>query len=466
MRIAALGWVVVLLSAGGPSPAAVPPVEVELVAGQNQYSAPSWFPLRGAWVIGCTWGNGCSGGYHGYAALDIARDPKGSVSGDPVHAAGAGLATVVSTGSTCGSAGNTVVVDHGSGVRSYYGHLSRIAIPGPTWVDQDSVLGYVGATGNVQPCTYHHLHFEVRVNGARANPGALKACVGGRLTSYPAELGRADWSQVPLWSGVTNDGTGCASPLPPSPPAAPPIPATGELSRYAGDDHVSLTWGPRPNDRFELSLGTVSKVPVPGSHAIYLCRVGSGDNFTSVDAACEGQLVVGLLGYVFDSPEAAGVPTVPVRRCVVRGSGEHFDSNDLGCEGHHAEHVLGYAIARTSLSRYTGDDHVSLTWGARGNDRLEQDLGLVSKVPVSGSHAIYLCRVGSGDNFSSVDAACEGQLVVGLLGYVFDSPEAAGVPTVPVRRCVVRGSGEHFDSNDLGCEGHHSETLLGYALAS
>ncbi len=166
-------------------------------------------------MIGCTWNQGnnqyCPNGYHGYAAIDIARNRTGSIAGGPVYAAGAGLATIYQTTNGCGAGktANVVQVDHGGGVKSYYYHLGSFAISGPTWVDENTVVGYVGATGYVDPCSFNHLHFEVRNNGTRIDPGQLKACIGTRLTSYPAELGVADWPNVPLWRSVHDDGTAC-----------------------------------------------------------------------------------------------------------------------------------------------------------------------------------------------------------------------------------------------------------------
>lgn len=63
--------------------------------------------------------------------------------------------------------GNHVVVDHGGGLTSVYGHMSSIAVqPGQT-VNEATVLGYEGATG---AATGVHLHFEIRVNTQPMNP--------------------------------------------------------------------------------------------------------------------------------------------------------------------------------------------------------------------------------------------------------------------------------------------------------
>lgn len=63
--------------------------------------------------------------------------------------------------------GNTVVLDHGFGLFSFYGHLSSIDVESGTLVEPGSVLGKVGATGRV---TGPHLHWGVRLGDARVNP--------------------------------------------------------------------------------------------------------------------------------------------------------------------------------------------------------------------------------------------------------------------------------------------------------
>ena len=60
-----------------------------------------------------------------------------------------------------------MIVDHGNGVTSVYGHLARISVSVGQEVDSSSVLGYEGTTG---VSTGVHLHFEIRVNGQAANP--------------------------------------------------------------------------------------------------------------------------------------------------------------------------------------------------------------------------------------------------------------------------------------------------------
>jgi biotin carboxyl carrier protein len=68
--------------------------------------------------------------------------------------------------------GGTVVVDHGLGIVSLFAHMSQVLVKAGDDVPQGHVLGLVGATGRV---TGPHLHWTVRVNGARVDPLSLVA---------------------------------------------------------------------------------------------------------------------------------------------------------------------------------------------------------------------------------------------------------------------------------------------------
>lgn len=74
---------------------------------------------------------------------------------------------VVVAAGWAGGYGNCVVIDHGGGVQTRYGHLSRITVQVGQHVDPGSLLGAVGSTGL---STGPHLHYEVRVNGAAIDP--------------------------------------------------------------------------------------------------------------------------------------------------------------------------------------------------------------------------------------------------------------------------------------------------------
>jgi murein DD-endopeptidase MepM/ murein hydrolase activator NlpD len=84
--------------------------------------------------------------------------------GTPINAAASG--TVIFSGWMSGY-GNFVIIDHGGGMATAYGHQSSIAVGGGQTVSQGQVIGYVGCTGH---CFGPHLHFEVRINGSPVDP--------------------------------------------------------------------------------------------------------------------------------------------------------------------------------------------------------------------------------------------------------------------------------------------------------
>jgi murein DD-endopeptidase MepM/ murein hydrolase activator NlpD len=88
----------------------------------------------------------------------------GAPYGSAIHAAASG--TVVWCGWMSGY-GNLVMIDHGGGIATAYGHQSRIAVSCNQQVSQGQVIGYVGSTGY---STGPHLHFEVRLNGTPVDP--------------------------------------------------------------------------------------------------------------------------------------------------------------------------------------------------------------------------------------------------------------------------------------------------------
>jgi murein DD-endopeptidase MepM/ murein hydrolase activator NlpD len=103
-----------------------------------------------------------------------ARQPHGgadflSPAGTPIHAPNSGRVLLARD---LYFTGNTVVIDHGLGMFSLLAHLSVVAVREGDMVTRGDIIGQVGATGRV---TGPHLHWAVRMNGARVDPVAVLA---------------------------------------------------------------------------------------------------------------------------------------------------------------------------------------------------------------------------------------------------------------------------------------------------
>ena len=98
--------------------------------------------------------------YGPHEGLDIAPP-----CGTPAVAADKG--TVIELGWSVYGYGYTVLIDHGNGLTTRYGHFAELAVIKGQTVTKGQVVGYEGSTGNSTGC---HLHFEVLVNGVPVNP--------------------------------------------------------------------------------------------------------------------------------------------------------------------------------------------------------------------------------------------------------------------------------------------------------
>ena len=99
----------------------------------------------------------------GYARMHAGVD-IGAGWGSPIHATAAGL---VSFAGRHGGHGNYVRLDHGGGLGTGYGHMSRIAVFPGERINAGQVIGYVGSTGL---STGPHLHYEMYRSGRTVNP--------------------------------------------------------------------------------------------------------------------------------------------------------------------------------------------------------------------------------------------------------------------------------------------------------
>lgn len=125
------------------------------------FQAPASAPISGSFGARSVF-NGQPRSPH--SGLDFRSD-----AGTPVMAPAAG---VVALADSLYFTGNTVVIDHGLGLYSLLAHLSTFAIKDGDRVRGGEIVGFVGATGRV---TGPHLHWTVRLNGARVDPRSLIA---------------------------------------------------------------------------------------------------------------------------------------------------------------------------------------------------------------------------------------------------------------------------------------------------
>jgi murein DD-endopeptidase MepM/ murein hydrolase activator NlpD len=133
----------------------------DLVTPERLWEGKFRVPLDGV-TTGSNFGrrrilNGNPGSPHG--GVDLA-----GTTGTPVHAAQRGRVVLAEE---LFFSGNTVVVDHGLGIYTFYGHLSEIDVKVGDALETGAVLGKVGATGRV---TGPHLHWGLTVERARVNP--------------------------------------------------------------------------------------------------------------------------------------------------------------------------------------------------------------------------------------------------------------------------------------------------------
>ncbi|GAB2829894.1 hypothetical protein GCM10027022_21180 [Alpinimonas psychrophila] len=121
----------------------------------NAYISDTYGPRTNFYIPGVGW----TGSFHN--ATDLAAG-----CGSPVYAASSG--TVTYAGGASGY-GNLLVINHGGGVSSAYGHLQTggFAVSTGQWVTVGQLVARVGATGLATGC---HTHFEIRIGGGTTDP--------------------------------------------------------------------------------------------------------------------------------------------------------------------------------------------------------------------------------------------------------------------------------------------------------
>jgi murein DD-endopeptidase MepM/ murein hydrolase activator NlpD len=139
-------------------------------------SAPNLWPVEGQ-VTG-SFGeridpfNG-EGAFH--SGVDI-----GSNYGAQIIAPADGVVTLTET---MGGYGKAIIIDHGNGISTRYGHLSGYAVSAGQHVHRGDLIGYVGESGR---STGPHLHYEVRINNTPVNPYKYLRITVAHSGDFPA----------------------------------------------------------------------------------------------------------------------------------------------------------------------------------------------------------------------------------------------------------------------------------------
>ncbi len=139
-------------------------------------SAPNLWPVEGQ--ITASFGeridpfNG-EGAFH--SGVDIS-----SVVGSPVIAPADGAVTFADF---LGGYGRAIMIDHGHGITTRYGHLSSFAVTAGQYIHRGDTIGYVGSSGR---STGPHLHYEVRINDAPVNPYKYLRLTVARIGGFAA----------------------------------------------------------------------------------------------------------------------------------------------------------------------------------------------------------------------------------------------------------------------------------------
>ena len=123
-------------------------------------AAPNVWPVEG--LITCSFGERVDP-FNGEGAFHAGVDISANV-GATVIAPADGVVTYADF---LGGYGRAVMVDHGHGISTRYGHLASFAVTAGQHIHRGDVIGYVGLSGR---STGPHLHYEVRINDTPVNP--------------------------------------------------------------------------------------------------------------------------------------------------------------------------------------------------------------------------------------------------------------------------------------------------------
>ena len=139
------------------------PVTEEILVGTKVRPGVTVVPATGGYMWPIPGYTGVSRGFTGVYAHD-GMDITAHY-GTPIYASQSGVVT--SALYTSRGYGIYVIIDHGGGYSTLYGHCSQLAVQAGDVVNQGDLIAYVGSTGF---STGNHCHFEIRINGTRINP--------------------------------------------------------------------------------------------------------------------------------------------------------------------------------------------------------------------------------------------------------------------------------------------------------
>lgn len=144
--------------------------DISFLVNEESPLPPDWvpvigsmdWPVPGLYNLSSPWGlrtHPITGVKTHHAGIDIP-----GAEGTPIFAAMDG---VVMHAGSMGGYGNAVMIAHGGGIETLYGHMSKINVRLGAKIKKGEKIGLMGSTGQ---STGPHLHFEVRVNGQDVDP--------------------------------------------------------------------------------------------------------------------------------------------------------------------------------------------------------------------------------------------------------------------------------------------------------
>jgi hypothetical protein len=191
--------------------------------------------------------------------------------------------------------------------------------------------------------------------------------------------------------------------------------------------------------------------------------------------------LLGTIGSVYTT-QPASPPTRPIYRCVLSTNGDHFVSTDSKClsiPNTTNEGQLGYVVAYANLSRFLKPDapadHAMSTstllaspgatvmYAIGSNYTYEGPLGLLGEA--GGDIPVYTCLNG-GDEFLATSSTCGGgnAQTIAWIGNLWSTPPQATATAQLLDCAMADGSNERFDSLDPSCEGQTVIGPLGYLV--